>query len=218
MLKICHISDTHMQVLPIEDADILVHSGDFLNYGSMEELIQFRIELEKVKDRFDKIILIAGNHDRIFETNPYIAKQFLLETIPNLVYLYHESYTYKEYKIFGTPWQPYFCDWAFNVKDNLKLYEMYLEIPDDVNILITHCPPEGILDNTVNKWNLEKTSCGSRALKLALPRLKYLKVHMFGHIHFSNGIDFINNIWYSNSSICGEDYKPTNLPRIIELA
>lgn len=211
-LKICHISDSHLQALPVEPADILVHSGDFLNYGTLDELEKFRNQLIRVKDQFDKIILIAGNHDRIFEQTPHSAKQFLLQEVPNLVYLHHEPYEYKGYKIFGTPFQPFFCNWAFNVKDNLELYEKYLQIPEDVNILITHCPPEGILDNTVIGERV-----GSRALKLALPRLTKLKVHMFGHIHFANSIDYIDNIWYSNSAICGEDYKPTNLPRIIEL-
>jgi len=212
-LKICHLSDTHLQSFPeLPEADILVHSGDALNYGSFDDLIAFRKQLEAIKDKFAKIIYIAGNHDRIFETNPYMAKNFLLETIPNLIYLHDESYEYKGYKIHGTPFQPFFCDWAFNVKDNLKLYEMYLQIPEDTNILITHCPPEGILDR--NKYS---ERCGSRALKLALPRLKELKLNMFGHIHGSYGIDLIDGVWYSNGAICDENYDPTNLPRIIEL-
>lgn len=211
-LTICHISDTHLQALPVEPADILVHSGDFLNYGAMEELVQFRNQLEKVKDKFDKIILVAGNHDEIFETNPHTSKSFLLETIPNLVYLHHETYEYKGYKIFGTPWQPFFNNWSFNVKDNLELYEKYLQIPEDTQILITHCPAEGILDRT---HDMKKV--GSKALKLALLQLKELKAHMFGHIHYSYGVDYISDVQYSNGAICGEDYKPTNKPRIITL-
>jgi Icc-related predicted phosphoesterase len=213
-LKICHISDTHLQKFPeLPEADILVHSGDALNYGSFEDLIDFRRQLEAVKDKYSKIIYVAGNHDRVFESNPHTAKTFLLETVPNLVYLHDESYEYKGYKIHGTPFQPFFCNWSFNVKDNLKLYEMYMAIPEDTQILITHCPPEGILDR-----NQYSERCGSRALSLAIPHLDKLKLHMFGHIHGSAGVDYLLDVWYSNAAICDEQYKPTNPPRIIELA
>jgi Icc-related predicted phosphoesterase len=213
MITITHISDTHLQPFPeLSEADVLVHTGDALNYGTLSEIEQFRQQLLAVKDKYQKIIYVAGNHDRIFESNPYSAKNFLQQEIDNLVYLHHEPYEFKGYKWFATPYQPFFCNWAFNVKCNLELYEKYLEIPKDTEILLTHCPPDGILDST-----MYGNRVGSRALKLALKELPHLKAHMFGHIHYSYGIDFINGVWYSNSATCGENYKPTNEPRVIEI-
>lgn len=212
-LTIVHLSDTHLKKFPeLESGNVLVHSGDALNYGSFEDLIKFREQLKAVKDNYKIIIYVAGNHDWEFEKRPYQSKQFLLEEIPNLVYLHHEAYEFEGVKFFGSPLQPAFCNWAFNVKDNLELYEKYLEIPEDTEVLITHCPPEGTLDQLYTGGRV-----GSRALKLALPRLTKLKAHLFGHIHAARGIEYTNDIWYSNAAICDENYKPTNKANIIEL-
>lgn len=212
-LKICHISDSHLQILPeLPEADVLVHTGDALNSGSLSELEQFRQQLLQVKDKYDRIIFIPGNHDRIFEDTYHSAKQFLEQEVNNLTVLNHEPYDYKGYKWFGTSFQPFIGRWAFGVKDNLDLYEKYRQIPIETEILLTHCPPKGILD-----FHSLYGRLGSKALTLALKELPNLKAHLFGHIHEAYGLDYKNKVWYSNAALCNEDYEVANEPRIIEL-
>lgn len=209
-----HISDTHLQEFETISSDILIHSGDCLNSGSFDELIKFRTQLEKVKDKHELIILCPGNHDWAFEPKTFNqARDFLQETIPNLKVEYHGGFKYKEYNFFCSSWQPFFCNWNFNVKDNLDLLELYEQIPKDVDILITHCPAKGILDYVPRGGNV-----GSKALQRVLPELKQLKAHFYGHIHYSAGLQSINGIYYSNGAICNENYKAVNKGNIIELS
>jgi Icc-related predicted phosphoesterase len=210
MLKLVHISDTHLREFNIEPGDILVHSGDALNYGDMQDLIQFRIQLEKIEENYNLIIFVPGNHDRIFENNFDLAVNFLKETIPNIEVLHNRALEYKGLKFYGTADQPKFCDWAFN-KSSKDLDISYAKIPDDVEVLITHCPAKGIRDMVYGK------SVGSFELATCLPNLKKLQAHLFGHIHYSAGLDKVNDIWYSNGSMVDERYVLVNKENIIEL-
>lgn len=216
-LKICHISDTHLRPFTVEPADILVHSGDALNYGTLEELAKFRLQLEEVKQDFKHIVLTPGNHDWYFQNNPESSISFLKETIPNIQVLIHNEATIEGLKFFGCSYQPFFCNWAFNIENPDDLLHKYSQIPDDTNILITHCPPSSKLDYCINRWNPTGQNLGSAELAYHLPRLKHLKVHMFGHIHYAYGIKHENGVQYSNAALCNENYDSVNKANIIEL-
>ena len=41
----------------------------------------------------------------------------------------------------GSPWQPEFNSWAFNLPRGEPLSEKWALIPDDVDVLVTHSPP-----------------------------------------------------------------------------
>lgn len=47
--------------------------------------------------------------------------------------------------IYGSPWQPEFCDWAFNCSRGSEIRSKFDSIPTDVpiDILVTHGPPYG---------------------------------------------------------------------------
>ncbi len=213
-LKLLHLSDTHLQTFPeLPEADILAHSGDALNYGGMDDLIEFRKQLEPIHTRFQHILFTPGNHDWIFEKNYKFAEEFLYEKIPNILVLHNQEWKHPAipYKFYATSDQPAFCNWAFN-RSPQALIKSYENIPRDTQILITHAPAHGILDKTMYGEEV-----GSKELKEELPKLKDLKLHMFGHIHHSYGQTKQNGVIYSNGAICNEDYKPTQAPRIIEL-
>jgi Icc-related predicted phosphoesterase len=216
-LKIVHISDTHLRDFPeMEPADLLVHSGDGLNYGSFEELPKFVNQFKSIHQNYKKIILVPGNHDWVFQHNPVLAIQTLKEKIPNIEILIHDVFVFEGVKIFGTSWQPNFFNWAFNLSPH-ELVEKYKQIPDDTEILITHVPPKGILDFVINDWNPNGKNVGSPELQDEIPRLTKLRAHMFGHIHSARGTKQVGNIWYSNASICDERYKPNNKENVVEL-
>lgn len=124
-------------------------------------------------------------------------------------------------KFWGSPWQPEFCNWAFNLSRGIKLKEKWDLIPADTNVLITHGPPMGILDN-VTKFNghtgeLEIQHVGCVDLYNRVMELKSLQLHVFGHLHDGYGKQKINKTIFVNASICTEEYKPTNAPIVVEL-
>ncbi len=96
------------------------------------------------------------------------------------------------------------------MKKDDELAEIWNTIPDNIDILITHAPPFGILDNTTD--NLRS---GSKTLLKRVNELKELKYHIFGHIHESYGTKNINGKTFMNVSLLNERYQLVNSPRII---
>ena len=90
-------------------------------------------------------VLIAGNHDFLFERDPQRAAYLIPSTVH---YLEGRSTTIEGLKIWGGPWQPRFFDWAFNVDRGDPLKRIWKRIPDDTDIVVTHGPPQGIFDMT----------------------------------------------------------------------
>ena len=224
-MKITFISDTHTymydrfyQELILPEGDVLCFSGDIMSSGHIEqELIHFLEWLSK--QPFKRKIFIAGNHDRLLENQPLIANEIISEFEPHgIIYLNNSSYVYEGIKFYGTPYQPYFCGWAFNISDFEKLVSIYQMIPDDTDVLLTHCPPYGILDKSHRTSYSNPTGeshLGSMELKEVLAE-KYHRngiprVIAFGHIHGDGGKKIqIGNTFYINASLCDEDYEPVN--------
>lgn len=214
-LKLVHISDTHNkhnQLLHLESGDIIVHSGDATGTGYLGEVTDFIKWFGALP--YKHKVFVAGNHDFLFEEDPSLAKQLCDDN--GVIWLQDEAREIEGYKFYGTADQPVFFDWAFN-KNHEQLIRSYSIIPDDTQILITHCPPKNILDYTVSRYNPGGACVGSELLAAELPRLKELKAHLFGHIHYSNGQKLLDGVVYSNGAICDEKYKPINKEGIIEL-
>ena len=140
------ISDTHgwAQVNTIPSADILIHAGDFLRFGTFNELNNFSDFLAKLKQVKYKVV-IAGNHDHFFDpkysTNDSHKYKNLISK--NCFYLQDSEIELFGLKIYGSPWQPVHRDNAFQLERGKDLLEKWDEIPNDTDILITHGPPLG---------------------------------------------------------------------------
>ena len=212
-MKITFISDTHTQHKKIElpGGDILIFSGDFMGsgyrvYEAQSFLKWFSEQPYKYK------IFIAGNHDRYCEINPEIFETLVDDYVEqNVIYLKDDLIEIEGLKIYGTPWQPYFCNWAFNIPESDRLISLYQNIPEDLDILITHCPPYNILDKSHDYRNGEEP-LGSKELEIVLSELgKHRpKIHCFGHIHGDGGNTLTDGTCYINASVCDENYNPIN--------
>lgn len=212
-MKITFISDTHTQHKKIElpGGDILIFSGDFMGsgyrvYEAQSFLKWFSEQPYKYK------IFIAGNHDRYCENNPELFEALVDDYVEqNVIYLKDDLIKVEGLKIYGTPWQPYFCNWAFNIPESDRLISLYQNIPEDLDILITHCPPYNILDKSHDYRNGEEP-LGSKELETVLLELgeHRPKVHCFGHIHGDGGNTLTDGTYYINASVCDEDYNPLN--------
>lgn len=207
MTKVVLISDTHNQLdkMTIPEGDILIHAGDFTNQGTIAEISKFNSHLGKLSHRHK--VLIAGNHDRLFETQPSLARSL----ITNATYL-EDSWTVVEgLVIFGSPWQPEFNNWAFNLPRGEKLAEKWANIPENADIVITHGPPSRFGDTCPDGF---KAGCVDLLTRLLEVRPK---LHVSGHIHGGYGIRQWDGMTFVNASSCDEKYRPINEPIVIEL-
>lgn len=203
-MKLTFLSDTHgkhNRLTPlIKGGDAIFHTGDISTMGYMSEIEQFLNWFDNLNYKYK--ILIAGNHDFGFMDYPLKIKNLL--TKYNVIYL-EDDFTYigeqpNLIKVYGTPWQPMFNDWAFNLNDD-ELKEKLLHIHKDTDILLTHNPPAGILDNKI----------GCKKLLKITNQIKP-KIHAFGHNHQNKGIKTINDIHFINCTILNNKNLFTKYP------
>lgn len=226
-LSIAHISDTHgyHKKLKIPKADVLIHSGDIGGRTSMNELKDFLEWFSKQPT--DIKIFIGGNHDIILDEsfcknstdlvyllhkNKYDKTKELIESYKDkgVIYLQDDSFKYKNRLFYGSPYSPsYFREyWVFNADRGKEIKNIWNNIPDDVDILITHTPPYGILDKNFNKITKKTEYLGCKDLKNTIfNRLTKLKLSAFGHIHGNYGSTKIGKTIFSNGSVLDNDYK-----------
>ena len=220
-MKITLISDTHTKHQNLNSdlpgGDILIHSGDFMNSGyDKEDVTDFFDWFSSIKG-YDKKIFIAGNHDRILENDPTWST-LTIKDYPNLIYLQDEGYSIYDIeddssvKLYGSPWQPAFFNWAFNLPRNgEELKAKWDAIPSNTDILITHGPPFGYLDIPGG----QSIRVGCEMLRYRVDELKP-KIHVFGHVHGGYGYYFNGHTHFFNASVLNERYKYTNKPFTFE--
>jgi Icc-related predicted phosphoesterase len=209
MLRIVCLSDTHNcnEQITVPDGDILIHAGDATIRGTQFEVEEFLKWFSSLPHKHK--IFVAGNHDWLYETNNRFAR--LLTAKFNIKYLQDSSVEIENLKIYGSPWQPRFFDWAFNLNRGEEMAEKWQMIPKETDILITHAPPFGILDKTPNG-----DLAGCEELRKKIEKLR-LKAHIFGHIHCGYGIIGKSGVKFINASICDESYLPTNSPIVFDI-
>jgi Icc-related predicted phosphoesterase len=137
---------------------------------------------------------------------------------PDFEYLCDSGTEFEGLKIWGSPWTPVFFNWHFMKKRGEEIKKQWDLIPDDIDILITHGPPFGILDvsGLSSRRKPGGFHCGCKDLTQTLERLTKLKLHVFGHIHDGYGKMAIGHkgreFTCVNASIMDEDYNPVNKP------
>ena len=221
-IRIVHISDTHNfhRYVDLPDGDLLLHTGDICgNYRTPYEfdvIDQFRDFLawleEKAIPKFDKIMFIGGNHDTYLDRMKYpdIQKQVeddillpFLEKNPKVEYLCHSGTTYRGLCVYGTPTTICRVE-AYNNRMRSNAFERTIDlrfkaweqIPDDVDILLTHLPPSGMA------LGPSGVSCSMLTSKVYLesPTKRPPRLHAFGHVHSSFGLAVRNETVLSNAS------------------
>lgn len=211
MTRFVCLSDTHLRHgFAVPDGDVLIHAGDGTHTGDWKEVAKWMSWLS-LQPHSHKIV-IAGNHDFLFERDADIASGLVP---PGITYLQDSSVEVLGFKIYGTPWQPEFFNWAFNLKRGRPLAVKWSRIPDDTDVLITHGPPQGILDELAGPRH-EHVGC--KDLLARVRELPSLKLHVFGHIHHSYGrLESPGEPIFVNASICDEDYRAAHAPIIVDL-
>lgn len=207
-LRIVAISDTHTmhEKLDLPDGDVLVHGGDISIEGELVDIESFDRWLGTLP--YQHKIVVCGNHDFCFQRKPDATRKMMR----NAIYLEDAGVEVQGVRFWGSPWQPWFYDWAFNLpRGGHELEEKWSLIPPDTDVVITHGPPFGIGDRT-----FRGDHAGCEKL-LARVRAIQPKVHVFGHIHEAYGLYRENGTTFVNASSCTIEYKPTNGAFVVEV-
>jgi calcineurin-like phosphoesterase family protein len=206
-MRLVLLSDTHRmhERIAIPDGDILIHAGDFCGHGTRNQALAFAKFFRALPHRHK--VVIAGNHDRCLELEPELGK----EIFTGCHYLCDSGVEIEGLHCWGSPWQPWFLDWAINLQRGPALRAKWDLIPPNTDILITHGPPRGILDRT---FSGEAVGCDD--LREAVERIGP-RLHVFGHIHEGYGQLTIGKTRFVNASICTLSYDPTNPATIVDV-
>lgn len=229
-IRIVCVSDTHgaRPRCPVPDGDVLIHAGDFSKTGRLEEVSEFCAWLRSLPHA--RKLVIAGNHDLSLdrESIAETSRRFGLRPGPGGLdqmcdeaqamleccceYLCDSGTIVRGLRVWGSPWQPWFCDWAFNLPRGKPCRERWSLIPTETDVLITHGPPLGHGD---------MTSGGARAGCLDLldevqGRVRP-QLHVFGHIHEHHGVSTDGTTTFANASTCDLDYRPLQAPLVFDL-
>jgi Icc-related predicted phosphoesterase len=206
-LTLVLISDTHRQhrEITVPEGDILIHAGDITGHGDIRDVEDFDDWLASLPHSHK--LVIAGNHDFCFEKQPEQSRGVLRHA----TYLQDEAVSLAGLRFFGSPWQPEFFDWAFNLPRGTLLKEKWDKIPTNTDVLITHGPPRGHGDRTSDGRHE-----GCDDLLDAIRRIKP-RLHVFGHIHEDYGVTMEGPTTLVNASTCTLSYQPANLPQVITL-
>jgi predicted phosphohydrolase len=210
-MRVAASSDLHGFLPRVPPCDLLLLAGDLcpLNDHGLEFQgswlnTDFRRWLEGVPAK--RIVGVAGNHDFVFEQAPELVPADL-----PWIYLQDTAVTIDGRLIWGSPWQKWFADMAFNapLPDNDEekfLTRVYSGIPDDAAVVMTHGPPYGVGDRTPRD-----THAGSRALLRRLQDVQP-RLAVFGHIHAGRGLYRVGETPAANVAHVNENYLPAYPP------
>lgn len=203
-MRIVAVADTHTfhDELAVPDGDVFVHAGDMCRAGDLDELAVVARWLRALPHRTK--IVVAGNHDGAFQTDRAGAIDALGAGI---IYLQDSGVVVDGLRFWGSPWQPAYNDWAFNLPRGAPLAEKWALIPDAIDVLITHGPPAGNGDkSSVGGLYASRAGCADLAKRVRQVRPR---LHLFGHIHQDGGVTRDDGIVFANCTTWECDRAPT---------
>jgi Icc-related predicted phosphoesterase len=216
--RITFISDTHTKHEKLTGfltgGDMLIHAGDLTSRGYITEIENFMKWYDNINN-YDTKVFIAGNHDFGFQDDNQKLRGLLtgyktIDYLEDELMMVGEDYD-NMIKIWGSPWQPEFHNWAFNLPRGEKIKEKWDMIPVDTDILITHGPPIGKLDYVP----YDNINVGCEELMKRVSEIKP-KIHVFGHIHEGHGYVFDGTTHYINAANLNGRYEFRNKPLTID--
>ena len=202
------LGDTHglHRNIQVPDGDLLIHVGDFTVLPkSVREIVDFNAWLGELPHRHK--ILTPGNHEFLLEADP--SKRSLLS---NATVLINESIEIERFRIWGSPVTPLYSG-AFGMSSAADRKRLYAQIPDDIDLLITHGPPYGILDAVPNST----LHAGCRELFEAVIRVRPT-LHVFGHIHGTEVVVHTDSTTFVNAALVGPNGGIDKAPIVLWLS
>ncbi len=205
MTTIVCVSDLHEHLVDVPACDLMLIAGD-VSFALKGDLAakqaflagEFRNWLERVPAA--EIVLVAGNHDQSIE-------RWGLPDGLRCHYLRDDGIELCGLRIWGTPWQPWFYDWAFNAprrNGEAFLAAKFEAILAGTDVVVAHGPPRGVGDLTLRGEHV-----GSTAMTETLERIQP-RLMVCGHIHSAYGRYRLGETEVINASLVDEEYQPVN--------
>jgi Icc-related predicted phosphoesterase len=194
-VTIVMVSDTHElhRELDVPQGDLLIHAGDFTMFSrSAAAILDFNDWLGELPHRFK--VVVPGNHEFFLVSDR--SKQSL---ISNATLLINENVEMLGLTIWGSPVTSA-VGGAFAMPSERARRELYSKIPEDTDIVITHGPPFGILD----QHSATDSHAGCVALRDVIGRVKP-RLHVFGHIHGGHGMTSNEDTVFVNAAVLGPE-------------
>lgn len=225
MMKIGVTSDLHGYLPTVEPCEVLFICGDISPLNIQRNIPKMQVWLRSVFAEWinnipcDQVIMVAGNHDSIFEDmwmddskKLYYLQQptkFKIELLEN-----NEcNITSKDgviYKIWGSPFCTIFGNWCF-MREPESLQKLFSEMPANCDVVITHDPPNVGKYGTIQEGRYKGEKCGNKYLAEAI-KTKHPKYVFSGHIHSADHVlgkvKGYGNTQFANVSIMNETYQP----------
>lgn len=207
-MKIVAVSDLHGTLPDIPPCDLLLIGGDICPIRDHAVARQaawldtdFRRWLSAAPAR--QVVGVAGNHDFVFQHRPELVP-------PDLpwAYLQDSGLRWQGLNIWGSPWQPWFFDWAFNLYEP-DLVAKWALIPAGTDILVLHGPPHGYGDGVPRDGGVEHTGSPALLARIAAVRPR---VVIFGHIHEGRGEWRLGPTTLANVTILDVAYNHVHPP------
>jgi len=206
------ISDLHEHLVEIPACDLLLIAGNVSFAFKGDRATKHAYLAGEFKQWLGRvpateIVLVAGNHDQSIEAwgvPDGLRCHYLQDARIELFAL----------RIWGTPWQPWFYDWAFNAPHRdgeAFLASKFDAIPADTDIVVAHGLPHGHGDHTSAAIHV-----GSTAMAATLARVKP-RLMVCGHIHEAAGRYRLGETEVVNASLVDARYQPVNPPVEIQL-
>lgn len=223
-MKIVALSDMHGQLnVDVESCDIVCICGDIVPL-SVQRNDSFTFQW--LRERFipwcndiecEHVLLVGGNHDFGLYNRPDLVKKEFEGT--KIHYLFDEEFIYtdeegKEFKFYGSPWCHQFYNWAFMNYTDEELLDVFDNIPNDVDVLLTHDAPYGYSDIVEHKP--EHIGCPALRDKV-LEKCPRILFH--GHLHTADHEEVVmpNGTSVYNVSILNEAYHIAYKPLILNI-
>ena len=209
--RICVISDTHSFHRQLDgiSCDLMLVAGDFSLRRTEVELIDF---LQWIRENHSgDVALISGNHDRYYWKNR--ERFFELMTEFDITYLENSITQLQGLKIWGSPITPPSLtglNRRFEMAEDMR-NSYWITIPENIDIVMTHCPPLHILDYSEDRF----LGCASLREQILKVKPRY---HVFGHIHSAYGIMELDGITFINAALSGDVTEGiVNIPFYIDI-
>lgn len=197
-MKVALTADLHGYLPDVPECDVLLIVGDVCPNRDHSRRYQEAWLKEPFAEWLDElavsgvaVIGVGGNHDFALQFDKKLGY-----SLP-WYYLKDETVGINGLKIHGSPWSVSFGSWAFMMEES-KLREKWRLIPDELDVLMVHGPPQDYCDLTSRG-----DRAGSRTLTERLQEID-VRIVVCGHIHEARG--FRGNV--DNVSFVDLKYVP----------
>lgn len=205
------LSDTHGKhhSVVVPKGDAIIHCGDISHKSNLCEVTDFIKWFAGLN--FQYKILVAGNHDRLIRKRK--PEFFELINESHIEYLENSLARINGFSVFGSPYTLNSTGiGAFTYNDDLEAQRIWSNIPEKVDILVTHAPPRGLRDFSI----AENNNSGCKVLRDKVLSVKP-RFHIFGHIHEAYGIEHFEGSVFINASLTNGSEEIVNNPVVFEL-